>query len=128
RARAIAFLGAMCGISFPDAGEAVWAAQADPMLMGDSIRAAWEEWLGAECAANPVVLVLEDLQWGDDATVRLVDSALRNFHDRPLMALALGRPEMLTRFPQMWAQRSAQRLVLGPLAKKACEKLVLEAL
>jgi tetratricopeptide (TPR) repeat protein len=128
RARVVAFLGAMCGVSFPEAADALRAAQASPVLMGDSMRAAWQEWLAAECAAHPVLLVLEDLQWGDDATVGLVDTALRNLPDRPLMALALGRQEARARFPTLWAGRHPQHLVLGPLPGKACERLVTEAL
>jgi tetratricopeptide (TPR) repeat protein len=128
RARVIAFLGAMCGVSFPDAGDALRAAHDSPVLMGDSMRAAWEEWLAAECAAHPVLLVLEDLQWGDEATVGLVDAALRDLAERPLMALALGRPEVLTRFPRLWAGRHPQQLALGPLPRKACERLLTEAL
>src|SRR6185436_1235672 len=98
-ARVIAFLGAMIGTPFPDADEGLQAASENPMLMGDSMRAAWEDWLAAECAAYPVVLVLEDMHWGDEATVRLVESTLRNLHERPLMVLALARPEVDTRFP-----------------------------
>ena len=37
----------------------------------------------AECAAQPVVLVLEDLHWGDLPTVELVDAALRSLRRPP---------------------------------------------
>ncbi len=42
--------------------------------------------------ARPVLLVLEDLHWGDLATVQFVDAALRELGERPCMVLALARP------------------------------------
>ena len=55
---------------------------------------AWEDFLAAETQAQPVVLVLEDLHWGDLPSVRLVDDALRALGERPFLALATGRPEL----------------------------------
>src|SRR5262249_30702078 len=73
--RVASFLGELTSTPFPDGGDAVLVAARDnAILMGDAMRAAWEEWLIAECALHPVLLVLEDLQWGDGATARLVDS------------------------------------------------------
>ena len=61
-----------------------WLLQ-NPQLMGDAMRRAWEDLLGAECSAHPVLLVLEDLHWGDLPTVNLVDAALRYARDRPFL-------------------------------------------
>jgi serine/threonine protein kinase/tetratricopeptide (TPR) repeat protein len=127
--RAAAFLGEMTGTpSADDRDEALRAARGDPVLMGDSMRAAWEAVLAAECAAHPVLLVLEDLHWGDAATVRLVDSTLRNLADLPLVVLGLARPEVHARFPRLWAERAPHILQLGPLPRRAGEALVREAL
>jgi tetratricopeptide (TPR) repeat protein len=75
-----------------------------------------------------VLLVLEDLHWADAASVRLVDSTLRNLRDMPLMVLVLARPEVSGQFPGLWAERDVQTIKLGPLARKASEKLVRDAL
>ncbi|MFT3768523.1 MAG: protein kinase [Minicystis sp.] len=129
RARVLAFLGELTSTPFPDdCHEALHAARRDPMLMGDSMRAAWEDWLAAECDAGPVLLVLEDLHWGDAGTVRLVDGALRNLHERPLVVLSLARPEVQARFPGLWAERDLQIVRLGPLSRRSSEALVREAL
>ncbi len=123
------FLGELLGSPFPDDDDpALRAARENPQLMGDSMRAAWEEWLTAECASEPVLLVLEDLQWGDAATVRLIDSTLRNLRDLPLMVLVLARPEVTTQFPGLWAEREVQTIKLGPLSRRAAEQLVADAL
>ena len=64
--RVAAFLGEMAGIPFADEDNgALQAARQNPQLMGDGMRRAWEDWLAAECAAGPVLIVLEDLHWGD---------------------------------------------------------------
>ena len=124
-----AFLGELLGSPFPDHDDpALRAARENPQLMGDAMRDAWEEWLTAECAAQPVLLLLEDLHWGDAATVRLIDSTLRNLRDLPLMVLVLSRPDVTTQFPGLWAEREVQTIKLGPLSKRAAEQLVADAL
>jgi tetratricopeptide (TPR) repeat protein len=127
--RVAEFIGELVGVPFPDErSPALRSARADPKLMGDAMRAAWEDWLGAECAARPVLLVLEDLHWGDLPSVKLVDGALKNLSDRPLMVLALARPDVHLQFPQLWAERNLDEIRLGPLARKAAERLVRDAL
>jgi tetratricopeptide (TPR) repeat protein len=129
RARVAAFLGEIANVPFADGdNDSLRAARANPQLMGDGMRRAWEDWLAAECAAGPVLLVLEDLHWGDLGTVSFIDAALRNLRDAPLMVLALARPDVEETFPDLWQQRQPQILRLGPLSKRASEKLVREAL
>ena len=48
------FLGELVGVPFDeDASPALHAARRDPRLMGDRLRAAWLDWLAAECAQQP---------------------------------------------------------------------------
>jgi tetratricopeptide (TPR) repeat protein len=123
------FLGELTGTPFGDEPSMqLRAARQDPMLMGDQMRRAWEDWLSAECAAHPVILVLEDLHWGDLPSVKFVDAILRNLRDQPLMVLALARPEIHELFPKMWEGRDLQEVRLGPLTRKASEKLVRQVL
>jgi tetratricopeptide (TPR) repeat protein len=122
--RVTAFLGEVAGVQFPDEYlPALAAARQDPRLMADQILGAWLDWLEVECGAHPVLLVLEDLHWGDAPSVQLVDAALRALRDRPLMVVALARPEVFERFPGLWADRDVQRIALAPLTSKACQKL-----
>jgi len=126
RARAVAeMLGELCGVHFPDGeSDALRAARRDARLMGDLLRDAFEDWLAAECEAAPVVLVLENMHWGDVPSVRFVDGALRNLSSRPLFVLALARPEITSTFPNLWAEREATALALAPLGRKFAEKLL----
>jgi len=128
-AHALPFLGEMCGIPFPDeTSAALRAARRDPLLMSDHVRSAFEELLSAECARHPVLLVLDDLHWGDLPTLRVVDSALRALHDRSLFVLILARPEVHDVFPRLLHERELQEVRLGAMPKRACERLIRDAL
>ena len=123
RARVVTFLGELVGAPWDVEDVALRAARANPTLLGDQMRRAFEDFLAGECALRPVVLVLEDLHWGDLPTVRLVDSALRALADRPLFVLALARPEVEEAFPNLWSERGVAHLALSPLGARASEEL-----
>jgi tetratricopeptide (TPR) repeat protein len=119
------FLGEIIGAPFED-GEDVQlrSARRDPMLLGDQMRRAWEDFVSAECAKGPLLIVLEDLHWGDLPTVSFIDATLRNIGEAPLMVLALARPEIAKQYPKLWSERAVIPLPLGELSPKASEKLV----
>src|SRR5262249_30501120 len=94
RKRLTEFLSEMSGAPFEDGSTLLRAARADAPLMGDQIRGAFEELVAAECSERPAMLVFEDLHWGDWPTVHLIDGALRRLATRPLMIVALARPEI----------------------------------
>ena len=108
---------------------ALRAARQDAQLMSEQMRRAWEDFLEAEAAVHPVLLVLEDLHWGDLATVQFIDAALRDRCDQPWMVLALARPEVHEVFPRLWAERqNVQEIRLKELGRKAGERLVRQVL
>ncbi|WP_437476897.1 protein kinase [Sorangium sp. So ce1014] len=124
-----AFLGELVGATFPDEGDVpLRAARQSPMLMSDRLRQVFEDFVRAECQRQPVLLVLEDLHWGDLPTVTLVDAALRHARDLPFFVLALARPEVDELFPALWTERNGLRLRLAPLPQRASERLVREVL
>ena len=124
-ATTVAFLGEIANIRFPDEGlPQLQAARRDARLMADQTMAAWVDWLEAEADHHPVFLLLEDLHWGDFASVNYVDSALRVLRDKPLMVLALARPEVDERFFGLWRDRHVQRISLPPLGKRAEQEFV----
>ncbi|WP_437967230.1 protein kinase [Sorangium sp. So ce260] len=129
RGRVAEFLGAMVGTPFPD-DESVQlrAARRDPVLMGDQLRRAFVDFLDAECRAQPVLLLLEDLHWGDQPSLEHVGAALRLLADRPLLVVGFARPEVDELFPRLWADAEATAMRLGALPPKACERLAREAL
>jgi predicted ATPase len=123
--RTAAFLGEIASLPFPDHDlPGLRAARKDARVMADQRLMAWLEWLEAECAAQPVLLVLEDLHWADGPSVAFVDAALRVLADKPFMVLALARPEVDRRFPNLWAARNPQRINLGPLSLRSSQRMV----
>ncbi|HWO22583.1 MAG TPA: protein kinase [Kofleriaceae bacterium] len=130
--RVAEFLGELVGASFQgDEGSSAQlsAAHQDAQLMSELMRNAWLDFLLAETTAHPVLLVLEDLHWGDFGTVRFIDTALRDRSDQPWMVLALARPEVFDVFPKLWAERqNVQEIRLKELGRKAGERLVRQVL
>jgi len=128
--RVAAFIGELAGAPFEDDGSEplLRRARGDPGVMAEQLRRAFVDLLAAECAEQPLLLVLEDLHWADGATVRLVDHALRALGDRPLMVLALARPELHDQFPRLWEQRRVEEIRLRELGRAAGERLVTEVL
>jgi tetratricopeptide (TPR) repeat protein len=122
--RITVFLSEIAGAPHPDAGDLqLREARRDPRLMHDQMRRAWEDWLDAEAASAPLLLLLDDLQWADAPSVRFIDAALRNLAHRPVFVLALARPEIDDSFPELWAARQPDRMALRPLSRRACTLL-----
>jgi eukaryotic-like serine/threonine-protein kinase len=127
-ARVAEFLGEILATPAPDQSVQLRAARQDPALMNDQMRRAWEDFVAAECAAHPVVIVLEDLHWGDLPTVQFIDTALRGLRELPLLVLALARPEIDDLFPRLWVERNVQEIRLGALSRRASERLARQVL
>jgi eukaryotic-like serine/threonine-protein kinase len=102
-----------------DESPALHAARLDPMLMSDQVRRALEDLLDAYTRARPLVLVLEDLHWGDQASIALVDRALRILAERRFMVVALARPELREHAPRLWSGHNMTEILLGPLPRRA---------
>jgi tetratricopeptide (TPR) repeat protein len=96
--------------------------------MHEQVKLAFVDWLRAECQVGPVLLVLEDLHWGDALTVQLLEQALRELSELPLFVLALVRPEAQDQFASFWALSALHVLPLQALTRRACERLAQEVL
>lgn len=124
-AQVTAFLGELCGVPFcNEEHPALPAARLSPQIRSEQLSLAVLTLLGALSRERPTLIVLEDLHWGDELTVRLVDAALRDLCEQPLFLLAFARPEVHESFPKLWSERSLQELRLNPLSKRACEQLL----
>jgi tetratricopeptide (TPR) repeat protein len=90
------FLGALVGVGLPES-EALGAARRDPQLMMDRLRLAWLDWLAAYARSGPVLLVLEDLQWADRASLDVLEDAANELAGESFCVVGSGRPEVLER-------------------------------
>ncbi len=126
---ATVFLAELVGAPFPvGISRLLDDARPDAKRLNEHVRHAWCAWLAAECAAQPLAIVVEDLHWGDAPSASFLDSALRELRDLPFFVLALARPEVSERFPRLWAERGAQEVRLAALGKRPCEALVRDVL
>jgi tetratricopeptide (TPR) repeat protein len=95
--------------------------------MTEQITAAWGDLLDAQSHKRALVLVLEDIHWGDDASFQLIDSAMARLSDHPILVIASGRPELRDQHPHLWAEHHVQQIKLGALSIDDSEQLVLSA-
>ncbi len=129
RDQLIVFLAEMAGVPFPpEQSPVLRAARQDPKLMNEQIRRSFVNWLEAECQVAPVLIVLDDLQWGDALTVAGLDLALQELRGAPLSIVALARPEVRIVFPRLWSGHKVHELSLKGLSNRACERLVVQVL
>jgi hypothetical protein len=118
-------LGEVAGVPFPDdQSPALRAARQDAHIMSEQVRAAWEALVEGASGAAPVVVVIEDAQWADAPSMRLVVGALESLAQGPWMVLALARPEVHESFPHLREMHGLQEIRLGPLPRRAGESLV----
>lgn len=119
------FLAELIGAPLPDEDSAsLRAARQDLNLMGEQMRRAWEAFLRAELSAQPVLLIIDDLQWGDLSSVQFIDVALRALRRRPLMVVAFARPYVHEIFRRLWSDSNPYEMQLGELPEKAALRLV----
>lgn len=84
---------------------------------------AFSRLLKGESEEHAVVLLIDDLQWADSQSVKLIDAALRELAQQPLLVAAWGRPEVRQRFPYLW-EGCRQELQLRGLNRRSSERLV----
>lgn len=128
--RVATFLGELLGLPGDESSPLLRHARQDPQLMADQVRIAFIDWLEAECRAGegPLVLVLEDLHWGDRPTVLLVEAAFEALAELPLMVLVSARPELAQRHPELLARGPVTRFELAPLSPSAARELAIRVL
>ena len=129
RARITAFLGELAGAPFPDELCPLLAPARDSAaVMVERVRQAWLDFVDAECAVHPVLIVLDDLHWGDRPSLDLLDATLEELPGRPVLVLALARPEVRDAFPRLWENRNMLGIRLAGLPAAAAARLVRQVL
>ncbi len=100
------------------------------LIAGDAVAAGVERLLAAMdrlCAESPVVLVAEDLQWADDASLLMWHRLSRAVVQLPLLLAGSCRPgpgnENLGRLLRAVGDRGGSVIDLGPLAEGEVREL-----
>jgi len=122
--RVVEFVGELVGVPVVEQPSLqLQAARRDADRMSDQMLRAFLDVIVAVGARGPVLIVLEDLQWGDQPSLGFVEAALALDH-APVFALALARPEAREAFPSLLRGRFWQVIDLPPLPSRACRRLV----
>jgi DNA-binding SARP family transcriptional activator len=101
-----------------------------PELVGrrEEAFAAWRRFLHGLAARRPLVLVLEDLHWADDALLDFLEELLEPAGGRaaavPLLAVVTARPELLERRPTWQQARPGTLTELAPLSEADTGRLL----
>jgi len=97
---------------------------AGPAIAAERVLA----YLRAACAVTPIVLVVDDMQWADEASVLLWDRLVAATRHMPLLLVAAARPEPngreLAQLRRSVQLRHGHVLSLGPLPPEATEELI----
>ena len=84
------------------------------------ISRGWKSYMHGLAAHAPLLMILDDLQWSDTYSLRLLDEVVEVIPDHALVLCCMARPE----FQHRWASRSDFHLIeLRPLSPEECTKL-----
>jgi DNA-binding SARP family transcriptional activator len=85
---------------------------------GEEAFAAWRRFLRGLAARRPLVLVLEDLHWAENALLDFVDGLVEQGGPEPvpLLVVVTARPELLERRPAWGDRADAATIELDPLS------------
>ncbi|MFO0590573.1 MAG: AAA family ATPase [Polyangiaceae bacterium] len=109
------------GAADDDDGDAQAAAS---VLLADLTMRAFEELLGAELGAGPIVLVLDDAHAADLPSMRLFDAALRNLAGRAFSVVAIGAATLVTTFPTLFVGHPDAAFELSELTEAHARALL----
>jgi class 3 adenylate cyclase/tetratricopeptide (TPR) repeat protein len=85
---------------------------------------ALRRFLERRAARKPLLLVIEDIHWGEPALLETLERLIASIHG-PVLLVCLARPELLENRPAWMAgRRNAASLELAPLGPDDTEKLV----
>jgi class 3 adenylate cyclase/tetratricopeptide (TPR) repeat protein len=122
-------VGQLAGFDFAAAGsEAVQVLLGSPNF-GQLARAYFVQYVHGMVAQQPLLMLLEDLQWADESSLDLVAQLVAELPDAAMLIVAAARPTLFERRPN-WGegQRAYKRLELEPLSRRATRSLVEEIL
>ena len=93
----------------------------------DEIAWGFRKLLEQEAQEQPLVCLLDDLHWGEETLLDLVEHVADLSRDAPLLLLCMARPELLERRPSWGGGKwNATTVLLEPLGAADTERLLSE--
>jgi class 3 adenylate cyclase/tetratricopeptide (TPR) repeat protein len=110
-----------------DAGQAIHAVLGDASASASAAEIAWGfRRLLETCTTDaPLVCVFDDLHWGEETFLDLVEHVADLSRDAPILLLCMSRPELLDR-RQSWGggKLNATTVLLEPLGADEADRLI----
>ena len=118
-----ALLGQLIGLDYSASPFIAGILRDGKQLQGRGLNA-WVRCLQYQAAAQPLVLVLDDLQWADEESLNAIDHLVAAAPELPVLLICAARPELLQRRPQWGAPWPGHELIeLTPLAAQDSDAL-----
>ena len=97
----------------------------DEAAGAEEIAWGFRKLLEQQAQAQPLVVVLDDLQWAEQTLLELVEHVAELSRDAPLLLLCMARPELLERRPSWGGGKwNATTVLLEPLDAAETEQLL----
>lgn len=88
--------------------------------IGEAVRAL----LTAASRRQPLLLIIDNMQWIDAASLAVIEAALVRLVDLPILLLGLARPEIDELLPRLFEGLPTDRVRLGRLSQRSADKLL----
>ena len=98
-----------------------------PLAARDRFQDAWVEFLEEIVTERPAVVLIEDVHWGEEQLLDLLERVVRDTRG-PLLLIATGRPEFLEQRPGWGARLHAATLELEALSSEDAVRMLDELL
>jgi tetratricopeptide (TPR) repeat protein len=97
----------------------------ETQAMRSELFAAWQRFFEALAARNPLILIIEDLHWADEAVLDFISHLLDWAQDSAILIVSTARPEFFTERPD-WGggRRDAVAIGLTPLTDQETAHLL----
>jgi class 3 adenylate cyclase/tetratricopeptide (TPR) repeat protein len=97
----------------------------DLATSSDEIAWAFRKALEAAAGARPLLCVFDDLHWGEETFLDLVEHVADLSRDAPILLLSMGRPELLDRRPTWGGGKvNSTTVLLEPLTDEETDRLL----
>ncbi len=102
---------------------------ADRQKLQEGIMRSWRVFFEALAGEGPLILLIDDIHWADEALLDLIEYVAERASDVPLLLLCPARPELLDKRPD-WGggKRNYVMLSLEALGEQEANRLVRELL
>ncbi|MET0999396.1 MAG: adenylate/guanylate cyclase domain-containing protein, partial [Marmoricola sp.] len=124
--RSGALVGAWLGF---DTDTAAFELPSDPQALRDQGTELLGRYFHVLSQQVPVVILLEDLHWADEGTLRWLDAVSPELSDATVLVVATTRPSLLESRPR-WGEGLSHhvRLPLSPLSRRESRELIAQLL